>query len=94
VETVLQPGQFDPLGVDCGNHFIQLFLGRDHDPAGSNYLVFLQQLFADFTKLLNGGPQVFNPVGAAGDVLAYFVNDEYEGLIIVPLIVTKRCDLA
>jgi hypothetical protein len=56
--------------------------------------VFLQQLFADFTKLLNGGPQVFNPVGAAGDVLAYFVNDEYEGLIIVPLIVTKRCDLA
>jgi len=38
--------QFDPLGINGGNHFIQLFLGRDDDPARGRDLAGLQQVLA------------------------------------------------
>jgi hypothetical protein len=79
VEAVLQLSQFDPLGINGGDHFIQLFLGRDYDPARSDNLAFLEQVLADLAELFDGRPQVFDLVTAASDVLAYFVNDEYKG---------------
>src|SRR5579864_1860939 len=79
VEAVLQPSQFDPLGINGGNNLIQLFLGCDHDPARSNYLALLEQALADLAELFNGRPQVFDLVAATSDVLAYFVDDEHEG---------------
>ena len=36
VESVLQLGQFDPLGINGGDHFIQLFLRSDHDQQGAS----------------------------------------------------------
>jgi hypothetical protein len=77
-EAVLQLGQFDPLGINGGNYFIQLFLGRDHDPARSDDLVLLEQVLADLAELFDGRAQVFDLVTAASDVLAYFVNDDRE----------------
>jgi hypothetical protein len=32
----LQLGQFDPLGINGGDHFIQLFLRSDHDQQGAS----------------------------------------------------------
>ena len=40
----------------------------------------LEQVLADLAELLDGGPQVFDLVAAAGDVLAHFVDDEDERL--------------
>ena len=80
VKAVLELGQFDPLGVDGRDHFIQLLLGRDDDPDGCDDLAGLEQVLADLAELLHGGPQVFDLVAAAGDVLAHFVDDEDQRL--------------
>ena len=84
-EAVLELRQIDPLRVPEGrNHFVELLLRGDDDPAGSRDLAFLQQILADLAELLDGGPQVFDLVAAAGDVLAHLVDDEDEGLALAP----------
>ena len=79
-EAVLQLGQFDPLRVDGGDHFVELLLRGDDDPARGDELAGLQQILADLAELLDGGTQVFDLVAAAGDVLPHFVDDEDQRL--------------
>ena len=43
---------------------------------GADDLAGLQQVLADLAELLDGGPQVFDLVAAAGHVLADLVDDE------------------
>jgi hypothetical protein len=54
----------------AATHLVQLFLGRDHDPARSGDLALFEQVRADLAELLDGRPQVFDLVAAASDVLA------------------------
>ena len=79
-EAVLHRSESDLLRVDGRNHFLQLLLGRDHDPNGRNDLVGLGKALADLAELLHGRPQVFDLVAAAGDVLPHFVDDENQRL--------------
>ncbi len=55
-EAVLELGQLDTLGIDGGDHFIELFLRCDDDPARSRDLAGLQQILADLAKLFDGRP--------------------------------------
>jgi hypothetical protein len=83
-EAVLQLGDVDALGVNSSDHFIELLLRRDHNPARRGNLPLLHQVFPNLAELLDGGAQVFDFVAAAGDVLTHFIDDEDECLAFSP----------
>ena len=64
----------------AADHFFQLLLGRDDDPGRGNELLGLDEILADLAELLHDRTQVFDLVVATGNVLAHFVDDQYQRL--------------
>ena len=83
-ESVLKLRQFNPLGVNGGHHLVEFLLGGYDDPARCRYLSCFEQIPADFPEFLDGGPQIFDLVAAAGDMLADLIDNQNQRLSRTP----------